>query len=133
MKKYLLFAVSIILLSSCIKNTEPLQELKLLPIDEVTVPPFFTFNQVDTIKVKYTLPNSCHHFHSVYYQYQDTTRIIAIRAVKNLETSCAEITQQIEYKIPILVSQREDYLLKFWKGKDNQQEDIFEEIIINVK
>jgi len=133
MKKNLLLLLSIILLSSCITNTEPLQELKLLPIDEVSVPPFFTFNQVDTINVKYTLPNSCHYFHSLYYQYQDTTRIIAIRAVKNLEEYCAEITQQKEYKIPILVSQREDYLLKFWKGKDNNQEDIFEEIIISVK
>ena len=133
MKKVLLVLVNIILLSSCIKNTEPLQELKLLPIDEVSVPSFFTFNQVDTIKVTYTLPNSCHYFHSLYYQYQDTTRIIAIRAVKVLETSCAEIIQQKELKIPVLVSQREDYLLKFWKGKDNNQEDIFEEIIITVK
>jgi len=115
------------------KNTEQLQELKLLPIDEVSVPSFFTFNQVDTIKVKYTLPNSCHNFHSLYYQHQDTTRIFSIRAIKNLETSCTEITQQKELKIPILVSQREDYLLKFWKGKDNSQEDIFEEIIISVK
>ena len=133
MKKHLLLVLSIILLSSCLKNTEPLQELKLLPIDEVSVPPFFTFNQVDTIKVKYTLPNSCHYFHSLYYQYQDTTRIIAIRAVKILDRSCAEVIQQKELKIPILVSQREDYLLKFWKGKDNNQEDIFEEVIISVK
>jgi hypothetical protein len=133
MKKQLLFVLSIILLSSCIKNTESLQELKLLSIDEVSPPPFFTFNQVDTIKVKYTLPNSCHHFHSLYYQHQDTARIIAIRAVNYLERSCTEVIQQKELKIPILVSQKEDYLFKFWKGKDNRQEDIFEEIVINVK
>lgn len=133
MKKQLLLILSIALLSSCIKNTESLQELKLLTIDEVSTPPFFTFNQVDTIKVKYTLPNSCHYFHSLYYQYQDTTRIIAIRAVNYLERSCTEVAQQKELKIPILVSQKEDYLFKFWKGKDNSQEDIFEEIVINVK
>ncbi len=133
MKKNLLVLLSIILLSSCLKNTAPLQELKLLPIDEVSAPAFFTFNQVDTIMVKYTLPNSCHYFHSLYYQYQDSTRIIAVRAVKNLDISCAEIIQQKELKIPILVSQREDYLLKLWKGKDNNQEDIFEELVINVK
>lgn len=106
--------------------------LKLLTIDESTVPQNFTFKNVDTISVKYTLPNGCHHFHSLYYQFQDTTRIIAIRAIENLDQTCTEGSFQKELKIPIKVLQQKDYVFKFWKGKDNDDKDVFEEKVVPV-
>lgn len=133
MKKIILGLLTIVFFTSCLKNNDNLQELKLLSIDEFSVPSSFTYGTIDSISVKYTLPNSCHYLHSLYYQYQDTTRIVAIRAVKNLDMNCTQVTVQKELKFPIKILQREDYLFKFWKGKDNTGKDLFEEKVVPVK
>ena len=130
MKKLTLIIFTIILASCSVDD--PNYQFKLLTIKEATVPQSFKFGEVDTVKVVYDLPNSCHEFHSVYYQYQDTTRIIAIRALEILDENCAQATIEKELKIPVRISQKEDYLFKFWKGKDNNGEDIFEEKAVPV-
>ncbi|MCF2874858.1 MULTISPECIES: hypothetical protein [unclassified Tenacibaculum] len=130
MKKLTLIIFTIILASCSVDD--PNYQFKLLTIKEATVPQSFKFGEVDTVKVVYDLPNSCHEFHSVYYQYQDTTRIIAIRALEILDENCAQATIEKELKIPVRISQKEDYLFKFWKGKGNNGEDIFEEKAVPV-
>ena len=96
---------------------------------------YYYFPQVtvyDTIKVTYELPSSCYEFHSLYYQYKETTRIVAIRSLEILGENCPQVVIEKELEIPITVSQKEDYLFKFWKGKDNNGEDIFEEKVVPV-
>ncbi|WP_299119464.1 hypothetical protein [uncultured Tenacibaculum sp.] len=130
MRKLILIIFTIVLASCSVDDTN--YQIKLLTIKESTVPPSFKFGEVDTVKVVYDLPNSCHGFHSLYYQYQDTTRIIAIRALEILDKNCTQATIERELKIPVRISQKEDYLFKFWKGKDNDGKDIFEEKAVPV-
>lgn len=68
----------------------------------------------------------------MYYEYQDTARIVAVRALLSLEDACTENIRQEEYKFVVNVTQQEDYLFKFWKGKDSNGEDTFEEIVVPV-
>ena len=130
MKKIALIILALVITSCSVE--EPNYKFTLLPIKEATVPQNFKFGEIDTVKVTYVLPNGCFGFHSLYYQYKDTTRIVAIRAIENLETICTQATIEGEYKFPIKVSQKKDYLFKFWKGKDNKGKDIFEEKIVSV-
>ncbi|MDC1162397.1 hypothetical protein OAT18_03035 [Tenacibaculum sp.] len=132
MKKIIILLLTVITLSSCLNDDTPKYQHKILSIDEVLTPTSFTFGHTDTITVKYTLPNSCHHFRSLYYQYKDTTRIVAINIVENLEISCAQATIEKELKFPVKATQKEDYLFKFWKGKDQSGKDTFTEVIIPV-
>ena len=88
MKKILLLGLIFSFLTSCLDNKN--LAAKYLPIDSFETPSSFTYRTVDTIKIKYSLPNSCHSYHSLYYQYQDTARIIAIRALEDLESACIE-------------------------------------------
>lgn len=131
MKKFFYLVLFTIITVAC-STDGPSYRPKLLTIDQSTVPQSFKFNTTDTVKVKFTLPNACHAFHSVYYQYRDTTRIIAIRAIEYLENNCSQATIEREIKIPIRVLQRRAYLFKFWKGKDNNGKDIFEEKAVPV-
>lgn len=131
MKNLFYLALIALFVTAC-STDGPNYRPKLLTIDQSTVPQSFTFKSVDTIKVKFTLPNACHAFHSVYYQYRDTTRIVAIRAIEYLDTNCSQATIQREIKIPIRVAQSKTYLFKFWKGKDNNGKDIFEEKAVPV-
>ena len=131
-KKIIVLCLLTVFVSSCLNDNEHNFTYELLPIDEAIVPASFIFGQKDTIAIKYTLKNSCYHFDNLYYEYQDTARVVAVRAFVSLEDACAEIISQKEYKFAVNVTQQEDYVFKFWKGTDSNGENIFEEIIVSV-
>jgi nitrate/TMAO reductase-like tetraheme cytochrome c subunit len=131
-KKITVLCLLTVFVSSCLNDNEHNLTHELLPIDEAIVPASFIFGQKDTIAIKYTLKNSCYHFDNLYYEYQDTARVVAVSAFVSLEDACAEIISQKEYKFAVNVTQQEDYVFKFWKGTDSNGENIFEEIIVSV-
>jgi len=133
MKKLTLLLFGLIVFSSCLTDSDtPNYTYEYLPIDEAITPESFTLGEVDTIYIKYSLPNYCYSFDRVYYETQDTTRIVAVTALVDLDADCAEAIIQEEYKIPILPSQEEDYVFKFFKGIDSEGENIFDEVIVPV-
>ncbi len=133
MKKVLLLLTAITVLSSCLNADDlPNYKYEFLKIDEATTPGSFTLGQKDTIKIKYTLLNSCYSFDNIYYEHQDSTRIVAVRSYVDLDSNCAEVITQKEYDIIVNVAQEEDYIFKFYKGVDIDGENIFEEVIIPV-
>lgn len=132
MKKIILLFLSVLVFYSCLSNDEPTLKYEFLPIDSAETPTSFTFGEIDTIKIKYTLPNGCYSFDRLYYEYQDTTRVVAITALVILDAACTQALVEEEYEFPVRVSQREDYIFKFWKGEDSNGEDIFEEVVIPV-
>jgi hypothetical protein len=132
MKKYLLL-ISIILFSFACSKSNTDFRYSLLPVDSAITPSSFVFGKTDTIKVKYTLPNACYSFFDVYYDYQQNARVIAIQALKDTESLCAQVLVQKEVSIPIKPMQKENYVFKFWKGKDTSGNDTFEEVVVTVK
>lgn len=132
MKKTFLFLGLILFFLACSKSNTNFR-YALLPIDEAITPSTLIFGKTDTIKVKYSLPNSCYSFFDVYYNYQGNARVIAIQALKDTESICSQELIQKELKIPIKALQKEDYVFKFWKGKDNSGNDTFKEVIVSVK
>lgn len=128
--KKVIFIFSLLLLMAC--SSEDEFQLHILTIDEAVTPTSLNAGDVDFITVKYTLPNPCYHFYNLYYEYEGTSRIVAIRALEDLSTTCSQVTVQEEYTFPVQVLQTEDYTFKFWKGKDSNGEDIFEEVVVPV-
>lgn len=53
-------------------------------------------------------------------------------AIVNLDGACTQETRQEEYVFTVEASQREDYVFKFWKGKNDEDEDVYEEVVIPV-
>ena len=132
LKKLTVLCLGIVLFNSCLGDNEPNFTYEILPIDEAIVPASFTFGEQDTIAIKYSLKGSCYSFDNLYYEYQDSTRIVAVRAYVSLDEACALVLTQKEYKFAVNVSQEEDYVFKFWKGTDDTGENIFEEFIVPV-
>jgi len=132
--KQLLFALLFsTLFIACNQNDDgPNYHFEVLKIDEATIPSSFELNQTYDITVKYTLPNGCHHFHSLYFQHENTSRIVAINSYVEEDVPCTEAQITKEYTFQLRASQSEDYKFKLWKGLDNDDEDIFEEIIVPV-
>jgi len=106
--------------------------LKTLPIKEAVVPTEFEFGSSYTIKVLYDLPDGCHSFYDLYYEYKDFSRIVAITAIVDLNASCTEAIIEKEHEFIVNINQSEDYTFRFWKGEDSQGNDIFEDIVVPV-
>lgn len=134
MKKIILLLAGLLLFYSCLNSNDNQVNFtyEFLPIDEYTAPSSFTFGEKDTIKLKYTLTNDCYFFDNLYYEYQDTTRIVAIRAVVDLDKTCTDTATQEDFNLIVTAKQEEDYVFKFYKGKDTNGENIFEEVIVPV-
>jgi hypothetical protein len=133
MKKIILLFASLFLFYACLNNDNQINYgYEILPIDEFTTPAAFTFGKKDTVKVKYTLTNGCYNFDNIYYEYQDTARIVAVRAIVNLDEVCTDVITQREFDIIVTATQREDYVFKFFKGLDANGDNIFEETVVPV-
>ncbi|QOD62488.1 hypothetical protein H9I45_11250 [Polaribacter haliotis] len=132
MKKIALLLITIVVFTSCLKDDTPNYTFEYVAIDEAITPASFTFGEKDTIFLKYTFKNACYNFDNVYYEYQDTARVVAIKAFVDLDATCTDVAIEKEHKFIVTATQRQDYLFKFFKGKDSDGENIFEEIVVPV-
>ncbi|MDY7394652.1 hypothetical protein UMM65_05320 [Aureibaculum sp. 2210JD6-5] len=106
--------------------------LKSLPIKEAVVPAEFEFGMSYTIKVEYDLPDGCHSFYDLYYKQEGTSRIVAITAIVDTKAACTEAIIPKEHEFVVNVAQQQDYTFRFWKGEDNDGNDIFEDVVVPV-
>lgn len=135
MKKVALILLTIACFTACSENdlsSDASFTLIDLPIDSFTVPNRFTFGEQATIVVNYTLPNGCYSFDSLFYEQQNTKRVIAIRAFLDLDAACTEVLRVEKHEFTIQIDQKEDYLFKFFKGQNDDGENIFEEVTVPV-
>ncbi len=132
-KKFLVIILVITTLFSCSLNDDDSNfSIETLPIKEAIVPAFFDFGQSYEITVFYDLPDGCHSFYDLFYQYEGTSRIVAINALVDNKSVCTEALIAKEYTFILKATQAEDYTLKFWIGTDTNGDDIFEEVIVPV-
>lgn len=133
MKKITLVLIGLLIFNSCLNSDyEPNYKFEYLPVDEAITPVSFTYGEIDTITVKYSLPNGCYSFDHIYYESVDTTRVVAITAHVELDQNCTEALITEGKKIAVKASQEEDYVFKFFKGVDSNGDNIFEEVIVPV-
>jgi len=134
MKRVFILILTIFTFSSCSLDDDDntYVSIETLPIKQAIVPLEFEYGSVYTLKVIYDLPSGCHSFYNLFYQYENTARIIAINSLVNSNQACTEALIEKEYEFEVTVSQRENYIFKFWKGIDNEGDDIFEEIVVPV-
>ena len=134
MKKIALFIVLITSFISCsIDNDNPSYTYHILPVDSYVVPTSFTLGQTYSIKVKYQKPTSCHLYQGLYYDKNLNTRTIAIQtAVETNKVCTQELPPLSEVSFNFIVNNNGSYIFKFYKGKDANGEDIFENVEIPV-
>ncbi len=134
MKKIVLFLILITSFLSCsIDNDNPSYTYHVLPVDSYVVPASFTLGQTYEIKLKYQKPSSCHIYQGIYYDKNLNTRTIAIQtAVQNNQACTTEVPPISEVSFNFIVTNTGSYIFKFYKGKDADGKDIFENVEIPV-
>jgi hypothetical protein len=135
MKKLIALICIIVLSISCTQEPDgPRVHLELLKVESVVLPTTFTSNTVNEIEVTYSKPSSCHGFEGFYYTKDIDTRTIAVINYVIEEQGCLPLLNQLETQVlRFKPATAGTYLLKFWKGKDTNGVDIFEEISVDVQ
>ena len=134
MKKIVLFLIVITSFLSCsLDDDGPTYTYSVLPVDSYVVPASFTLGQTYSIKLKYQKPSACHIYQGIYYEKNLNTRTIAIQtAVQDNQVCTADVPPVSEVSFNFMVNNTGSYIFKFYKGKDANGENIFEEVEIPV-
>ncbi|TVZ56321.1 hypothetical protein OD91_1605 [Lutibacter sp. Hel_I_33_5] len=132
MKKFISLFIGLFIFYACAEDDELSYKYEFLKIDEYNVPASFKLGEIDSITVKYTLFGGCYQFNDLYYEYQDTARVVAITSVVFLDQPCTKELIKREHKFAVKATQKEDYLFRFWKGKDANDKNIFDDVVIPV-
>jgi PBP1b-binding outer membrane lipoprotein LpoB len=134
MKRFFLITVIALILTSCSLDDDSNNfELKTLPIKEAEVPVEFIYGRTYDIMVTYDLPDGCHSFQSLFFQQNANERIVAINALQDLVSACTEAIIEENHTFELTALQEADYVFKFWKGVDENGDNIFEEVTVPVK
>lgn len=134
MKKIAILILFITTLSCSLDDTNSDNyTFSVLPVDSYVVPTSFTLGETYEIKLKYQKPTSCHLYQGIYYRKDLNTRTIAIQtAVKENQICTLELPPLSEVSFNFIVTSNGSYIFKFYKGKDTNGADLFEEVEIPV-
>ena len=129
-----LIGVFLLIISCSPENDQAKIHFELLPIESVVLPVNFTVNNINEIEINFLRPTSCHGFDGFLYEKNDFTRTIALQSYVLEKDNCAALTNEIvTQKLNFKPLETGIYLLRFWKGKDTNGVDIFEEISVDVQ
>ena len=135
MKKLIALICIFVLSISCTQEPDgPRVRLELVPVETVVLPTTFTANTVNEIEVTYSRPSSCHGFEGFYYTKDADTRTIAVLNYVIEEQGCLPLLNQLQTQIlRFKPATAGTYLLKFWKGKDANGVNLYEEFSVVVQ
>lgn len=127
MKRYILILLTVLVSFSSCSSDEDKDIVtfipQIMPVESAIVPMEFTLGESYQIVVNYSFPNGCYTFTDIHYETNGYTRIIAIRAILSKGQSCTQSIVEGEHTFTLKCTQKETYILKFWKGKDTQGQD----------
>ena len=69
----------------------------------------------------------------LFFQQNGNERIVAINALIDLQAACTEAIIEKSYTFNLTALQQNNYVFKFWKGLNNDGENIFEEVTVPVR
>lgn len=135
MKKFLLLLIVAMTFSSCsIDDGGSNYYLEVLPVSHFEVPESFVTGRKYEMKVYYKLPTTCHFLEGFYYAKEDNIRIVGIQSKVIEGDACTPLDTEAfeELKFTFEAGNSESYIFKFYKGQDQEGNDVFEDVEIPV-
>lgn len=125
--------LAILLVSSCsIENNSEDFYFEVMPIESVETPESFVFGQTYEISITYNRTTSCHEFYDFVYDIDEHERTIAVVDVVYTNAECEETNELVTVSFDFSVTSLDTYLFKFYKGKDDNGDDIYHLVEIPV-
>ena len=105
----------------------------VLPVESYTLPETFKLGETYSNKLKYQKPTSCRIYQGIYYAKDLNIRTIGVQAaVLDKQVCGTEVPPVSEASLNFQVTATGSYVFKFYKGKDADNKDIFENVEIQV-
>lgn len=133
MKKIIIIIIVLNTILSCsISDDSPVTTQELLPVKSVTIPENFALNETYEIELRYLRPTNCHGYRDIYFSKNNNERTVAIISTYFLgNENCTPFTnEELETSFNFKATELGSYIFKFWKGLDDNGEDIY--LIIEV-
>ncbi len=135
MKRIILLFVTVTLFLSCSVNDDnhDSYQYEVLPIKSYLIPENFKLGETYAIKLKYQKPTECYIYQGIYYSKELNTRTIGIQAaIKRNQVCTTVLPAESEVSFDFFVTNTGSYIFKFYKGKDVEGKDLFENVEIKV-
>jgi len=133
MKKIISLLVLLFLFNSCVPEDGPNYTFELRPVLSVDIPTEFTLGETYEITMHYNRPTTCHFFNNIYYEKNLNVRTIAVENAVKESNNCMETPNDATTcSFNFLVTSNGSYLFKFWRGKDEQGNNLYLEYEIPV-
>ena len=112
----------------CSGDDEPDFYYEALPIESINLPDSFNLNETYTIDFTFTRPTTCHAYDRILIWSDEENRTLAVSSVVLNNTNCEVMTEDnISYQsFEFEVIYNQTYVFNIWKGKDDNNEDIYE-------
>lgn len=136
MKKKFTFLIALVTLSCSLDDGNDTIEIfnESLPIEAANLPDQFKRNQIYDVTLTYSKPTNCHIYRDLLFKRDINEITIEVLAEKYIQegVACDSLGKAYEttFKFPAL--QGDNYMFKFWQGKNDQGEDIYLEIDVPV-
>ncbi len=135
MKKIVSLLALFLILHSCSRGDDTHYTFTLVTIESIDIPAEFTLGETYPITIHYTVPTSCYHFSSLYYEKDLNVRTIAVENLVEQRNNCQELSAAdgaCTHTFNFYVTSNGTYIFKFYQGKDDQGNDIFLEYEVPV-
>ena len=125
--------ISIIILWGCTPDSRQKFEFKVLPVESYILPDSLKLGTTQTFKIRYKRPSNCHFFEGFYFEKNFNERTIGV-STSVLQENCQPLSGvSLEVDLKFFTSSNEDYIFRFFKGKDVTGTNIFESVTVPVK
>ncbi|GGD23112.1 hypothetical protein [Flavobacterium orientale] len=136
--KKVLFILTALLVISCSPDDSPSYHYVILPVETFEVPETVQTGQIYQIKVSYKRPTTCHVFEGFYYDMYFEFRTIGVQNIVVDRNDCIDTDPDEEAIVKSFDFSPTEfapytYIFRFYKGKDEQGNNIFEEVEIPVE
>lgn len=131
MKKIVLLLLAVFAVSSCSLDDDAQNYyLEVLPIDSFEIPESFVQGRKYEVKIFYKLPSNCHEVNGLYYAKEENQRIVGVQSRVRDAAFCEPIENaQLDSLIfNFEVGTEDSYIFKFYKGVDEDGNDVFEDV-----
>ena len=126
MRKIIFTLLPFILFSCSLEDNSLDTYFELVPVESAVVPDEFVLGNLHLITLTYIRQTTCHAFNDIYFVADSNERTVAVtNIVYDSNGNCEEISDELETSFNFRATELGSYIFKFWKGKDDDGEDLY--------
>lgn len=136
MFKRFVWVILVMFVAACTPEKGIESHFEVLPIESYEVPQEFVLGETYEILIRFYRPSTCHFFSGVFWQREQNVRTIGAQSIVERRNDCFNLETTDDNLLVrtfhFHVTNTHPYIFKFYKGKDDEGNHIFEEIEIPV-